>query len=76
VEERSARALLDEMDKRLAALMKETGDSWEYQAATGDYRLWLTGGRKQQEGQYLGVPYPGREAPAPNTRRLQKKNVP
>ena len=34
--------------------MNENGDSWEYKATTGDYKLWLNGGQKQ-EGQDLGV---------------------
>jgi arylsulfatase A-like enzyme len=71
VDDRSSRALVGEMDKRLTSLMKETGDSWEYQAKTGDYELWLKGGSKQ-EGQDLGVPYPGREAPKATGRRLRK----
>ncbi len=58
----SSRTLVAEMDRRLAALMKETGDSWEYKATTGDYELWLQGGAKQVS-QGLGVPYPGRENP-------------
>jgi hypothetical protein len=68
VEESGSRALLAEMDKRLSSMMKENGDSWEYKATTGDYKLWLTGGQKQ-EGQDLGVPYPGREAPEPKRKR-------
>jgi arylsulfatase A-like enzyme len=64
VDDSGSRALLAEMEKRLSNLMKETGDSWEYQATTGDYKLWLTGeGGKKQEKQDLGVPYPGRENP-------------
>jgi arylsulfatase A-like enzyme len=73
VDDPSSRSLVADMDKRLANLMKETGDSWEYKATTGDYELFLSGGRKQQKGQYLGVPYPGREAPEQNSRRIRKK---
>ena len=73
VDDPSSRSLVADMDKRLANLMKETGDSWEYKATTGDYELFLSGGRKQQQGQYLGVPYPGREAPEQNSRRIRKK---
>jgi arylsulfatase A-like enzyme len=68
VEDPGSRALLGAMDKGLSALMKETGDSWQYQATTGDYKLWLSGGQKQ-EAQDLGVPYPGREAPQPRKPR-------
>jgi arylsulfatase A-like enzyme len=68
VDDRGSKALLTEMDNRLCAMMKDNGDSWEYKATTGDYRLWLSGGQKQ-EGQDLGVPYPGREAPQPRHRK-------
>jgi hypothetical protein len=68
VDEAGSRALAAEMDKRLSNLMNETGDSWEYKATTGDYKLWLKSGQKQ-EGQDLGVPYPGREAAQPRGKR-------
>jgi len=67
-----SRALLADMDKRLLTMMKENGDSWAYKATTGDYELWLSGGQKQ-EGQDLGVPYPGREAPQAGSRRRKQK---
>lgn len=54
----SSRTLQAEMDKRLGALMKDTGDTWDYRANNGDYKMWLQGGGKQ-ESQSLGVPYPG-----------------
>ena len=73
VNDPSSRSLAAEMDSRLATLMKESGDSWEYQATTGDFKLWLSGGSKQ-EGQDLGVPYPGREAPQQRNRRGRKKS--
>ena len=72
VDDPSSRSLAAEMDSRLATLMKESGDSWEYQATTGDFKLWLSGGSKQ-EGQDLGVPYPGREAPQQRNRRGRRK---
>jgi arylsulfatase A-like enzyme len=58
VDDPPSRSLVAEMDKRLATLMKEAGDSWKYKATTGDIDLWTAGGRKQ-ESQRLGVPYPG-----------------
>ncbi|MBL7133255.1 MAG: sulfatase [Phycisphaerae bacterium] len=58
VEDKSAAALVKEMDDRLAAVMKETGDSWDLKAADGDLQNWLPGGAKQQQA-YLGVPWPG-----------------
>ncbi|MCX7047920.1 MAG: sulfatase [Candidatus Sumerlaeota bacterium] len=53
----ASKPLLEEMDKRLAAIMKETGDSWDYKATTGDLDFWLPGGPKQKS-QSLGVPWP------------------
>lgn len=73
-EEPGSRALVAEMDRRLSALMKETGDSWDYRAVTGDYKLWLKGGQKQ-EGQDLGVPYPGREMPETRTRKRKRSGA-
>jgi arylsulfatase A-like enzyme len=78
VDEPGSRALLAEMDKRLSNLMSETGDSWDYQATTGDYKLWLDGGHKlkgttKQEKQDLGVPYPGNEDPQPTSRKRKLK---
>ena len=60
VDDAGSRALLADMDNRLSTLMKETGDSWDYKATTGDYKSWVGGGPKE-ERQDLGVPYPGRE---------------
>ena len=54
----SSRSLVAEMDKRLAAIMRETGDSWDYKATTGDLESWVPGGAKQRS-QNLGVPWPG-----------------
>jgi hypothetical protein len=59
VGEKSARALVDELDRRLAGIMKESGDSWEYRARSGDLQDWLPGGVKQREND-LGVGWPGR----------------
>jgi hypothetical protein len=63
VDEKAAQSLVGEMDKRLNSIMKETGDSWEYKATTGDIDAWLNGGPKQ-ESQNLGVPWPGSGAAA------------
>jgi arylsulfatase A-like enzyme len=63
VDDRASRALLEEMDKRLAALMKETGDSWDYRSTTGDVEEWAPGGQKERS-QNLGVPWPGSEEAA------------
>ena len=53
------------MDKRLAAIMKESGDSWDLKATTGDLDNWLPGGAKQKS-QNLGVPWPGGQIEAPS----------
>jgi hypothetical protein len=55
------------MDKRLAAIMKESGDSWDLKATTGDLENWLPGGAKQKS-QNLGVPFPGGQIDAPAER--------
>lgn len=58
VDDRGSRAVVEEMDRRLAAVMKESGDSWEHRAQTGDIASWMPGGPKQRS-QNLGVPWPG-----------------
>ena len=72
VEDPGSRSLVTEMDRRLDSLMKETGDSWDYKATTGDYKLWLSGGQKQ-EGQRLGVTYPGGETVGEGRRKGGRK---
>lgn len=71
VDDPSSRSLLQEMDRRLTAEMKETGDSWEYTATTGDLKSWVPGGPKQRS-QSLGVPWPG-AAISGEPRRGRKK---
>jgi arylsulfatase A-like enzyme len=50
-------------DSRLAAMMKQYGDSWSAKTDTGDVTAWLPGGPKQQS-QNLGVPFPGQQKPS------------
>ena len=57
VSDPASQTLLEEMDKRLATIMKETGDSWDIKSTTGDIKNWLPGGSKQKS-QNLGVPWP------------------
>lgn len=57
VDDPGSRTLVRDMDQRLAAFMKETGDSWEYKATNGDLEQWVPGGQKQKKT--LGVPWPG-----------------
>ena len=47
--------------KHLVSVMRQTGDSWEATATTGDTQLWVPGGPKQ-ESQNLGVDFPGKAA--------------
>lgn len=54
----ACKALVEEFDARLAAVMKETGDSWEAKVTTGDLDKWLPGGPKQRSN-YMGVSWPG-----------------
>jgi arylsulfatase A-like enzyme len=74
VDDPASSDLVEEMDKRLAAIMKESGDSWDLKATTGDIENWLPGGAKQKS-QNLGVPWPGGQidAPAKNTTSSAKK---
>jgi arylsulfatase A-like enzyme len=59
VEERSARSIVQQMDRRLAAVMKETGDSWEYRVAAGDVDNWMPGRPKFLDAD-LGFDWPGK----------------
>ncbi len=61
VDDPSHKALVKEFDDRLASIMRETGDSWDITATTGDLQLWTPGGPKQQS-QNLGVDFPGKAA--------------
>lgn len=70
----ASKALVEEFDKRLAAVMKETGDSWELKATTGDLELWLPGGPKER-GEYMGVTWPGCEITVENTRKAGGKKA-
>lgn len=72
VEDPSQQELVKQMDQRLTALMKESGDSWTTKATTGDLDNWLPGGHKQQS-QNLGVPYPGQSKEATGEKKSRKK---
>ena len=63
VEDASRADLVKEMDERLAAVMRQTGDSWDLQAHSGDPSLWLPGGPKQRS-QKLGAHWPGKAGAA------------
>ena len=60
VDDPSKQPLVKEWDNRLAAVMHETGDSWDLKATTGDLGNWVPGGSKQ-ESQGLGdADWPGK----------------
>ncbi len=61
-----------EDDSRLAGMMKKYGASWSDQTDTGDVRLWLPGGPKQQS-QNLGMSYPGQQKPTADQLGARKK---
>ena len=62
VEDPAKQPLVKEMDERLAAVMKETGDSWDMRVVTSDQSNWEPGGR-QAWNQKLGGAFPGRQEP-------------
>ncbi|MHC4639777.1 MAG: hypothetical protein ACYTBV_20110, partial [Planctomycetota bacterium] len=53
-------ALAKKMENRLAAIMKESGDSWDIKAASGNVNSWIPKGTKQKS-QDLGTPLPGNQ---------------
>jgi len=71
VDDPSQKPLVQEFDGRLTSIMRETGDSWEITAATGDLELWTPGGPKQQS-QNLGVDFPGKATRAVKEDRKEK----
>lgn len=76
VDDPASRSLVAEMDRRLTALMRESGDSWELKATTGDPKSWVPGGIKQRS-QNLGVPWPGAklDAAPENVKKKKKKRA-
>jgi len=63
VDDPSKQSLVKQWDDRLVAVMRETGDSWDLKATTGDLQNWVPGGGKQQS-QKLGADWPGKAGPA------------
>ncbi len=60
VDDPASEALVKQMDGRLAAIMRETGDSWDVRADGGDLQKWLPGVSKQQGQASLGADWPGK----------------
>jgi len=65
VEDPASQSLVKQMDDRLAAIMRETGDSWEIKADSGDLQNWLPGGSKQKGQAALGADWPGKSVDLP-----------
>jgi arylsulfatase A-like enzyme len=77
VDDPASQALVKQMDARLTAIMKETGDSWDIKADSGDLKNWLPGGGKQQGQASLGTDWPGKAVSAsidekPKNRKKKK----
>ncbi len=58
VDDLSSADMVKKLDERLISIMKQTGDSWELKATSGDLDNWVPGGNKQGS-QNLGHSYPG-----------------
>jgi arylsulfatase A-like enzyme len=73
IQDPGQQVLANQMDARLAAIMKQTGDSWTQKTSAGDVDLWLPGGPKQRT-QNLGHAYPGqaKSSTAPGKRKGKK----
>jgi arylsulfatase A-like enzyme len=65
VDDPASQSVVKQMDDRLAAIMRETGDSWDIQADSGDLQNWLPGGSKQKGQATLGADWPGKALDAP-----------
>ena len=58
IDDPAARSLVDDMDKRLLSIMKETGDGWGIKAKSGDLKHWVPGGQSSSKP-ILAFPWPG-----------------
>jgi arylsulfatase A-like enzyme len=73
VDDPASQALVKQMDARLTAIMKETGDSWDIKADSGDLKNWLPGGGKQQGQASLGTDWPGKAVSASIDEKPKKR---
>ncbi|HPA18431.1 MAG TPA: sulfatase [Verrucomicrobiae bacterium] len=71
----ASQALVKQMDERLSAIMRETGDSWDIKATGGDLENWLPGGNKQQGQASFGTDWPGKavDTSADGKAKVRKK---
>ena len=60
VDDPASQAVVKQMDARLAAIMRETGDSWGIQGDSGDLESWRPGAAKQRGQAALGADWPGK----------------
>ncbi len=74
VQDPAQKELVNKMDARLTALMKENGDSWTVKTSSGDVSHWLPGGPKQSS-QNLGHPYPGQGKSSPMAGKKKGKKA-
>jgi arylsulfatase A-like enzyme len=72
VDDPKSKALVKKMDARLARIMKENGDYWEYKATTGDLKNWVPGGSKQR-GQFLEKTWPGCDVTEPRSKTIDRR---
>jgi hypothetical protein len=74
VDDPASQTLVKEMDERLAAIMRQTGDSWDTKASRGDLENWIPGGSKQRGQGALGADWPGKFLePTKKTKSGEKK---
>lgn len=60
VDDPASQAVVKQMDARLTKIMRETGDSWDIQADSGDLEKWRPGAAKQRGQASLGADWPGK----------------
>jgi arylsulfatase A-like enzyme len=73
VDDPAGQTLVKELDDRLAAIMRETGDSWDVRADSGDLQNWLPGAGKQQGQATLGADWPGKAVDSPANETPKKR---
>lgn len=75
VDDPASQSLVKQMDERLAAVMRETGDSWDVKASNGDLENWLPGGSKQKGQASLGADWPGKSLSATAAEKPKKRKA-
>lgn len=75
VDDPASQALVRQMDVRLAAIMRQTGDSWDVKADSGDLEKWVPGESKQKGQATLGADWPGKavDSAMPATPKKKRK---